>query len=159
MAFYPTKHLKLTVDKEKVLKNGIVPQRFADKIVKEVQWDVKSNYLFKNDLMLFDFLASNDWKRPIYFASPSTVSNVFNVAKYCQMEGWVYKFMPVQPGNDNEGMSYLPFGLFSSFIQTSPETDWENQGKSTSFRTEYSVVLRDPDSYRDSVALCVINIL
>jgi len=56
-------------------------------------------------------------------------------------------------------MSYLPFGLFSSFIQTSPETDWENQGKSTSFRTEYSVVLRDPDSYRDSVALCVINIL
>jgi len=140
MAFYPTKHLKLTVDKEKVLKNGIVPQRFADKIVKEVQWDVKSNYLFKNDLMLFDFLASNDWKRPIYFASPSTVSNVFNVAKYCQMEGWVYKFMPVQPGSDNEGMGAVD--TYESYDILMNKCKWGNLSNPK--------VTVDPESMRNS---------
>ncbi|PID95088.1 MAG: hypothetical protein CSA95_01415 [Bacteroidetes bacterium] len=97
--FFPTKKVKLTVDKEKVLANGIVPPELADEIVDVVEWDIKSNYLYKNDLVLLDFLATNDWSRPIYFSNPGTVASSFDVDKYCQLEGFVYRFMPVKATN------------------------------------------------------------
>lgn len=104
IAFFPSKKLKLTVDSVAVLKNGIVPKRFANKIVKSVEWDIRSNYLYKNDLMLLDFLATNHWKRPLYFTSTAIVDGVFDVDKYLHQEGWVYKFMPVEASNYAEGM-------------------------------------------------------
>jgi tetratricopeptide (TPR) repeat protein len=67
----------------------------ANRIVPFVDWEIKSNYLYKNDLMLLDFLASNNWERPLYFASPSSVSKVLGIDKYCHQTGVVYKFIPV----------------------------------------------------------------
>ncbi|MCK9168752.1 MAG: DUF2723 domain-containing protein, partial [Bacteroidales bacterium] len=97
--YFPTKKVKLTVDKNKVLRNGIVPEDLADRIVEEVEWDLRGNYLYKNDLVLLDFLASSDWSRPIYFANPGTVASSFDVDKYCHLEGFVYRFLPVKAEN------------------------------------------------------------
>ena len=97
IAIYPTKKVKITVDSASLVKNGMVPANLADRVVGSVEWDIKSNYLYKNDLMLLDFLAKNKFKRPIYFASPSSVSDAVDVDKYCYQEGFVYRFMPVKP--------------------------------------------------------------
>jgi len=97
IAIYPTKKVKITVDSASMVKDGIVPAYLADKVVGTVEWDIKSNYLYKNDLMLLDFLAKNKFKRPVYFASPSSLSDAVDVDKYCYMEGFVYRFMPVKP--------------------------------------------------------------
>ncbi len=94
--YFPTKSVKLKVDKQKVLDNGIVPPEFADQIVDEVEWNIRSNYLYKNDLVLLDFLATSDWSRPIYFANPGTVATSFDVDDYCHLEGFVYRFLPVK---------------------------------------------------------------
>jgi hypothetical protein len=97
IAIYPTKKVKITLDSASMVKNGCVPANLADRVVGTVEWDIKSNYLYKNDLMLLDFLAKNKFKRPIYFASPSSVSDAVDVDKYCYQEGFVYRFMPVKP--------------------------------------------------------------
>ncbi len=94
--YLPTKHLKLTVDSAKCVDNGIVPPEMADQIVPEITWKIKQGALYKNDLMFLDFLASNNWERPIYFANPSSMNKVFDVDEYCHMEGFVYRFMPVK---------------------------------------------------------------
>jgi len=94
--FIPTKKLKLVIDSATVVNNGIVPKNMADKIVKEIKWDLGTNYIYKNGLMLLDLIATNNWKRPIYFANPSTLSKYLDVDKYCHLEGVVYKFMPVK---------------------------------------------------------------
>lgn len=93
--YLPAKKLKLTVDKAAVIKSGIVPKEMEHLIVDVIEWEVTQNGLYKNDLMLLDLIATNNWERPIYFANPNSVSKVFNVDKYCHMEGVVYKFMPV----------------------------------------------------------------
>ncbi|KAF0199066.1 MAG: Uncharacterized protein FD166_691 [Bacteroidetes bacterium] len=93
--YFPTRRVRLTVDSAKAVRNGIVPAYMADSIVPVVEWEIKSNYLYKNDLMLLDFLASNDWERPLYFASPSSESKVLGIDKYCHQTGVVYKFIPV----------------------------------------------------------------
>lgn len=93
--FMPTRKVRLTVNKENAIKSGIVPPYMTDSIVPYIDWDVKANFLYKNDLMLMDFLANNDWNRSLYFASPSSVNKVFDIDKYCHQSGVVYKFIPV----------------------------------------------------------------
>ncbi len=102
--FSPTKKFKLTIDSADILKKGVVPESMADKIVPVIEWDVKQSYLYKNDLMLLDLIATNNWKRPIYFANPSSMSKVLGVEQYCHLEGFVYKFMPVKADNFVSGV-------------------------------------------------------
>jgi hypothetical protein len=97
IAIYPTKKVRITLDSASLVKDGIVPANLADKVVGNVEWDIKSNYLYKNDLMLLDFLAKNKFKRPVYFVSPSAMSDAVDVDKYCYQEGYVYRFLPVNP--------------------------------------------------------------
>ncbi|MBK7212573.1 MAG: DUF2723 domain-containing protein [Bacteroidales bacterium] len=101
IAVFPSKKVKITVDSAGMIKNGLVPKYLQDKVLGSVEWDIKSNYLYKNDLMLLDFLAANHFKRPIYFASPSSISDAVDVDKYCYQDGFVYRFLPVvQDGKD-----------------------------------------------------------
>lgn len=94
--FSPTKKFRLTIDSAAIVKNKVVPDYLAGKIVPAIEWDVRQNYLYKNDLMLLDLIATNNWKRPIYFANPNSISKVLGVESFCHLEGMVYKFMPVK---------------------------------------------------------------
>ena len=102
--FFPAKKIKMAVDVAACIKNGIVPESYSTKIVDTIYWTIKSNYLTKNDLMMLDFIATNQWKRPVYFAAPSSVSHCFDIDRFCHLEGWVYKFMPVRA----DTASYIP---------------------------------------------------
>ncbi|MCX6235268.1 MAG: DUF2723 domain-containing protein [Bacteroidetes bacterium] len=102
--YFPTKKVRLTVDPGKAVTNGIVPRYLAGRIDSVVEWDIKTNYLYKNDLMLLDFLATNNWERPVYFANPSSVGHIFNVEPYFHLEGFVYKFMPVKAFDYIQGL-------------------------------------------------------
>ncbi|MCB2219793.1 MAG: DUF2723 domain-containing protein [Bacteroidetes bacterium] len=97
--YSPTKNFKLTIDSADVIQKGAVPDYMKDKIVDKIEWRVRQSYLYKNDLMLLDIIASNNWKRPIYFANPSSVSKVLGVEEYCHLEGFVYRFLPVKADN------------------------------------------------------------
>ncbi len=103
-SYFPTKKVKITVDKEKVLKNGIVPPYLADKIVPVIEWELQTNYVSKNDLMVLDLMATNDWERPVYTTSFSSLKNVLPIDKYFHLEGNVYKFMPIEAENYYPGM-------------------------------------------------------
>jgi len=94
LAFLPVRKLSIPVDKDKVLQNGTVPADKADQIVDAIDFDVSKSLLYKNDLMLLDLIANNNWERPIYFANPSSVSDVLNVDEYCHLEGFVYRLRP-----------------------------------------------------------------
>ena len=59
-----------------------------------MEWTVRQSGLFRNDLMLLDLIATNNWERPVYFANPNSHSKVLNVDKYCHLEGVVYRFKP-----------------------------------------------------------------
>ncbi len=102
--YIPTKKVKITIDKQKVIESGLVPERMHDQIVSEIKWTIKKNYIYKNDLMFLDMLATNDWKRPMYFANPSSISNLFGKDEYMHLEGMVYKLMPVKAKEYVNGM-------------------------------------------------------
>lgn len=101
MKFFPAKKVKLAVDSAACVKYGIVPKYLAGKMVDTLYWTIKSNQLYKNDIMLLDIVASSNWERPLYFASPGSVSHCLNVDSFCLVHGWVYKFMPVKSRKDD----------------------------------------------------------
>ena len=93
--YLPGKELFLKVDSAAAVNSGTVSSKNAGKIVKEIRWKVTQGYLYRSDVMLLDLIANNNWKRPICFANPSSVSKVLNVEKYSHMRGIVYQFTPV----------------------------------------------------------------
>lgn len=95
VTIFPNKTFKLKVNKEKVIASGIVPPELSNQIVDEIVWTINKNYLTKNDLLLLDFLAGFDWDRPLYFTSPSITSGIFNIDKYCYLDGIAYKLVPI----------------------------------------------------------------
>jgi Protein of unknown function (DUF2723) len=101
MKFFPSKKVKLAVDSAACIKYGIVPKYLAGKMVDTIYWTIKSNQLYKNDVMLLDLVANNNWRRGLYFASPASVSHCFNVDSFCLVQGWVYKFMPVKATSED----------------------------------------------------------
>lgn len=94
--YVPTKKLKISVDKEKVLENGTIPMEMSDKIVDEVKWEIKKNFVLKNDLTVLDILASNDWERPIYFASTTGLDSYIGLEDYFRAEGMTYRLVPIK---------------------------------------------------------------
>lgn len=94
--FFPTKNMRIPVDSATVVNNGTVPKALANRIVKSIDWTPSGNYLQKNDVMILDLLAHNNWERPIYFAATAPASSYLNLAPYLQLEGFAYRLVPVK---------------------------------------------------------------
>jgi tetratricopeptide (TPR) repeat protein len=95
-SYLPTSKISIPVDSAQVLSDGTVPKELAAGVSKSIKWDIKKNYLFKNDLVIFDILATNKWKRPIYFAVTVGDDAYMNLEPYFQLEGMAYRVIPAK---------------------------------------------------------------
>jgi hypothetical protein len=93
--YFPTKNVSVPVDSATVVNNGTVPKELAGRIVKSINWTLPGSYVQKNDLMILDILAHNNWKRPIYFAATAPASSYLSLTPYLQLEGLAYRLVPV----------------------------------------------------------------
>ncbi len=101
--YLPTTKFVLPVDKNTVLKNGIVAESDSSKIVDAVKWDIRKQHIGKNEMMVLDMLATNKWQRPIYFATTVGNSLYMNLEDYFQLEGLAYKVVPIKSHNNSFG--------------------------------------------------------
>ncbi|WP_062056598.1 DUF2723 domain-containing protein [Aquimarina longa] len=94
---FPSKHIRIPVDKEVVLRNGIVAPEDADLIVPYIDIHLKGELLFKNRLLMLDIIANNNWERPIYFTGGSYGDDDFLWMKdYLQLDGVTFKLVPIR---------------------------------------------------------------
>ncbi len=103
---YPTNKIRLPVDKEAVLKSGIVAPEDADLIVPYIDFEVDPNGLTKNRILMLDILANFNWKQPIYFTGGSYDDAEYIWLKdYLQMDGLTYKLVPIKTAYANSPFS------------------------------------------------------
>ncbi|HET7360694.1 MAG TPA: DUF2723 domain-containing protein [Salinimicrobium sp.] len=94
---FPTKIIRVPVDKEAVLENGIVKPENSDLIVDHIDIELTGNILYKNRLLMLDIIAGNDWERPIYFTGGSFGDDDYLWMKdYLQLDGVAYKLVPIK---------------------------------------------------------------
>ena len=92
----------LPIDKAAVIKAGVVSPKDQSLIVDTLKFNIGGNYITKGDIVVYDLIATNaaqGWKRPIYFTSVSGYDFNF-LNSYLQLEGLVYRFVPVNGGAD-----------------------------------------------------------
>lgn len=94
---FPARNLKLKINKADVLKYGAARPEDESKIDTALLWTFTKNYITKGNLAMFDILAHNNWKRPIYFASTVPTEQFNGLDKYLYSEGLALRLMPFKP--------------------------------------------------------------
>jgi len=89
----PVKKFKVPVDTVLVRKNGTV--NADDVLTPEMQFELPDNDVnpTRDELIIFNVIASNQWKRPIYFTSPQVG---LGLVPFLRREGLTYRLIPVK---------------------------------------------------------------
>ena len=101
--YLPTKNFYINVDSMQVINNKVVTPKDNSRITKTISWNINRGYITKNDLMVLDLVANNNWKRPIYFAVTTGGEAYVGLDSYFQLEGLTYRLVPIKQ-NEQEAM-------------------------------------------------------
>ncbi|MEE0236392.1 MAG: DUF2723 domain-containing protein [Bacteroidales bacterium] len=87
----------IPVNKENVLKYGILDEKYADMIPDQITLTIPKDksYLTKPELFMLDLLSNYQWDRPINLLSMGGDINI-GMKDYLMYEGFSYKFVPIK---------------------------------------------------------------
>lgn len=95
MLLIPTKRMKITVNLDNLVKKGVITDEQATHINPEIRFDLKSDVLYRHELMMLDIIGTNRFERDIYTVNPSYIRNAFPIVDhYCVEDGMVFKLIP-----------------------------------------------------------------
>jgi tetratricopeptide (TPR) repeat protein len=95
--YFPSRNIRVPVDKNAVLRNGIVKPKDSAKIEDNLYLRIDGSYIYKNRLLMLDIIANNNWERPIYFSGGAFSDEDYIWLKdYLQLDGMCYKLVPIK---------------------------------------------------------------
>lgn len=101
--FFPTTKIRIPVDKNAVIKNKVVSEKYYDSIVPFMDIEIKDRAIYKARIMMFDIIQNNNWERPIYFTGGSfSDEDYLWMKEYLQLDGLTYKLVPIKTPIDKE---------------------------------------------------------
>ncbi len=132
--YLPTEHVRIPVDKESVLRNGIVKAKDSASIVPYIDIKINGSAIYKNRLLMLDIIANNNWERPIYFSGGAFGDDDYIWMKdYLQLDGLVYKLVPIKTevAKDNPfDMGRIDTDKMYNMVMN---WDWGNNGDPTMY--------------------------
>jgi len=148
---FPSKIIRIPVDKEAVLRNGVVAQKDADKIVPYIDIKLSGDFVYKNRLLMLDIIANNNWERPIYFSGGAFGNDDYLWMKdYLQLDGVVYKLVPIKTPVDPRN----PFDMGridgDKMYDIVMQWDWGNSGNPAIYHD--TETRRNGITYRSNLA-------
>ena len=145
MIYYPTNQIRVPVNKENVLKSGVVKPEDAELIVDYIDIDLPTSGLYKNRLMMLDILHNNDWERPIYFTGGSyDDSEYFWMKDYLQLDGLVYKLVPIKTPIDPNNPYQMGRIDANQMYDIVMKWDWGNSDRPD--------IYHDPETRKNSIS-------
>ncbi|MDR0363728.1 MAG: DUF2723 domain-containing protein [Bacteroidales bacterium] len=140
----PTKKFLLPVDRDKILRSGLISEEEYIKSEHVIPLTIpdSKNGLFKHELLFLDFLSTNDWERPICFTSPGIIANLVPLAPYFHLVGSVYQLLPYK------GDSYSIFGnlgnvridsAYQFFMEEFKSGDLEKSGVEIDAESKFAI--------------------
>ena len=100
--YFPTKKLMVTYDPKEIKGYGSFSPGLANRL-DTIRWNIKEPALEKNNLMVIDLLATNNWKRPVYFVMTTSPDTYIGLEPWFHLEGLAYRLLPVK-AIPSEGM-------------------------------------------------------
>lgn len=94
--YIPAKKMLIKVDSAAVMQNHIITAQEAPLMLKQMQWDLPGSYFRKAQMMVMDLMATNNWKRPVYFAITIGPDGYYGLQKFFQLDGLAYRVVPIK---------------------------------------------------------------
>ncbi|MBL4642087.1 MAG: tetratricopeptide repeat protein [Flavobacteriaceae bacterium] len=124
---YPTNRIRVPVNKENALKNGIVRAKDADLMVDYIDITINKSYITKNQILMLDILANFNWEQPLYFTGGANDDAEYIWLKdYLQLDGMAYKLVPIL--TSNKGKTMFDMGRIDTekMYDNLQKLDWRN---------------------------------
>ena len=92
-----SRKFSIPVNKENVLKYGILDEKYADLIPDEIVLEIPKDkdYLTKPEVFMLDLLSNYQWDRPINLLSMGGDINI-GMKDYLKYDGFSYRFVPIK---------------------------------------------------------------
>lgn len=99
----PSPNFYLDMNAEEVARMSFVPENYKSLVRDRMEWNFGKRDILKNDLVVLDIIAQNNWKRPIYFSGTLAPNSYLNLKEFCQLEGYAYRLMPFKVNGAKDG--------------------------------------------------------
>ena len=134
--FFPTRKFFVPYDSALIFRENLVPAPYLYRM-DTLSLEIKKPLLEKNDLMILDLLANNDWKRPVYFVMTMGPEAYIGLDKYFHLEGLAFRVLPSravskdgQPGDINTALMYdHVMNKFQWRSMDDPRVNLDDQGQ------------------------------
>ena len=95
--YIASRKISVPVNKENVIKYGIVDAKFADQIPDSIVLNISKDkdFITKPELFMLDLLSGYQWDRPINLLSMGGDINI-GIKEYLEYEGYSFKFVPIK---------------------------------------------------------------
>jgi hypothetical protein len=119
LSFFPSSRFTLKVNKKNALAAGTITESQVAKCDSSILFEFnteRDSYLTRDEVMMMDIVANNDWKRGIYFSSNrgSSFSIALLSAGYIKQVGVAYELSPM----GGEPMFYNLSKMYKNITQT-----------------------------------------
>ena len=112
--FLSTRRFTIPVNKENVIKYGILDKKYYDQIPDSITLTLPGDkyYITKPELFMLDLLSNYQWDRPINLLSMGGDINI-GQKDYLMYEGFSYKFVPVKNRMSSYDIGFCdPYDLY-----------------------------------------------
>ena len=105
VVYLPTNKFKITLNKPKLIDNGIVTPEIAEAMPDYISFDVniqRRGYLTRNEMMMLDFLGTNRFERPVSIMNTSYIREVFPVVDNYSIDDGMLSLLVPYPTNGDQ---------------------------------------------------------
>ena len=148
--FFPSTGMILTVDKENAVKSGIISQKEKSACFDELRFNFETRGITREQVMMLDILANNDWKRGIFFSSPggSDVSMALYKRGYLKQDGMAFELTPINDRSERLMSEKMYNNLMTKYLygeMNNPDvmTDYYTRRHTTQYRSQFASLAED----------------
>jgi len=114
---FPSSGFVLPVNFENAINSGLITKEQKDDCVKELRFSFDKQYITREQTMMLDIMANNDWKRGLYFSSPggSEVSLALYRRGYVKQNGMAFEVSPLDRPNERMNADRMYNNLMKNY--------------------------------------------
>lgn len=114
---FPSSGFVLPVNVENAVKSGLITKAQKSECVKELRFNFDKQYITREQTMMLDIMANNDWKRGIYFSSPggSEVSLALYRRGYVKQNGMAFEVSPLDRPSERMNAERMYDNLMNNY--------------------------------------------
>jgi MFS family permease len=146
---FPSTGFVLPVNADNAVKSGVITETQKKNCHTELRFEFDARGLTREQVMMLDIMANNDWKRGIYFSSPggSDVSIALYSKGYVKQNGMAFELSPLNEMNNrySDKMYSNLMTLYKYGAMNNPDvlTDYYTRRHTAQYRLHFASLADD----------------